>query len=194
MRSLARLRLLKLVALVVLSLVAFVGVFPQASDRSPNLAVLPFIESGRAKYGASEATNRLNEELLKSGKFAMVDRSKIDAIETELLYKFRDQIDPENTRIIGEKIGAEILILGNLMEYTEKQKSSLSGMIHYENFIKFNLRAIRSSNAEVIFSKTFEKFGFSVGAPIGAMNEVAGKSLKDAAMELAKKISLSPEK
>lgn len=160
-----------------------------AQTDKPSIAVIPFSESERAVYGGTELTDMLIGELLSSSKFEVADKAKSSAIEPEMLKAIKgDAIDAPTIAAIGEKTGAKILVLGNVTEYSAKQKSSLYGVKSYETVVKFNLRAVDAKTSQVIFSQTIEKRGVNLDQS-KAMSEATTKSTKDAAGVLIKRLT-----
>lgn len=160
-----------------------------AQTDKPSIAVIPFSESERAVYGGTELTDMLIGELLSSSKFEVTDKAKSSAIEPEMLKAIKgDAIDAPTIAAIGEKTGAKILVLGNVTEYSAKQKSSLYGVKSYETVVKFNLRAVDAKTSQVIFSQTIEKRGVNLDQS-KAMSEATTKSTKDAAGVLIKRLT-----
>lgn len=187
MKSFLRVRLSALALSAFCCLIVVSSAFSQTGSR-PSIAVIPFSESGKAVYGGSELTDMLIGELLSSSKFEVTDKSKSTSIEPEMLKAIKDTIDAPTITAIGEKTGAHFLVLGNVTEYSEKQKSSLYGVKSYETVVKFNLRAVDAKTSQVIFTQTFEKRGISVDGK-KAMTEASSKSTKDAAAALVKRLA-----
>lgn len=164
-----------------------------AQTDKPSIAVIPFSESERAVYGGSELTDLLIGELLSSSKFDVADKARSAAIEPEMLKAIKgDTIDAPTITAIGEKTGAKILVLGNVTEYSAKQKSSLYGVKSYETIVKFNLRAVDAKTCQVIFTQTFEKRGVNLDQS-KAMTEASTKSTKDAASVLIKRLATTSQ-
>lgn len=192
MKSFLRVRMSTLALAAFCCLIFVASAFPQ-TDSKPSIAVIPFAESGKAVYGGSELTDLLIGELLSSTKFDVADKAKSSTIEPEMLKAINGEtVNATTVTAIGEKTGAKILVIGNVSEYSAKQKSSLYGVKSYETVVKFNLRAVDAKTCQVIFSQTFEKRGVNLDAT-KAMSEASTKSTKDAAAVLIKRlVSSSP--
>jgi len=177
-----------------------VAVFSQSeTGRKPSIAVIPFGVSGKAGSGAgTEVTNSLTDELVNNGRFTVVDRSKSAAIETEILEALKGSIDQSTAAAIGRKTGAQFLVIGNVTDFGERPKASLLVVTTYEAVVKFNLRVVDSTTAEILFSKTFEKKSASFGGTktgtisgtvdSKGMQEALDKSIKEAVAALVARL------
>jgi len=163
----------------------------------PSIVVMPFSASGKAVAG-TELADFLNNELVSSSKFAVIDKSKALELDADLLKGLNDSIGKAAASAIGQQTGAKYLVLGSVSEYGEKAKTSFVGVVTWEGNVKFNLRAIDAATADIIFSQTFEKHGISLGeaksgAIMGsfgskAMQDVVTKTVKDAATAIVKRL------
>lgn len=189
MKSFLRVRISTL-ALAAFSCLIFVFSAFSQTEGKPSIAVIPFTESGRAVYGGSELTDLLMGELLSSSKFDIADKAKSTTIDPEMLKAVNgDAVDAATIAAVSEKTGAKILVLGNVSEYSAKQKSSLYGVKSYETVVKFNLRAVDAKTNQVIFTQTIEKRGVNLDQN-KAMAEASTKSTKDAAAVLIKRLAV----
>ncbi len=200
MRSLPALKVKFLILSAISALLFTASAFGQSDADKPGVVVIPFNESGRATYGGAELAAMLNKELAKSGKFSVIDRSGAAAIEAEIKKGPKDVIDLSTAAEIGRKTGAQFLVLGTVMDYAEKVKSSFVGTKSYEANVKFSLRVVNASNAAVVFTQTFEKSGVSMGEAKNitgsfgskAMQDCVNKSIKDAVAALVKHLASTP--
>lgn len=202
MKSFPSLRVDHLVLSSLFCLMLAVSAFSQAdAARKPSIAIIPLAESGRAQSGAgTELADFLIKELAESDKFTVVDKSKSAAAESDLKIGPKDTIDQSIVTEIGRKTGAQFLVLGNVSEYGEKVKTSFAGAKNYEADVKFSLRAVDASTAEVIFSQTFTKHSVSVGEAKNssgrfgskAMQDAVTKSVKEAASAIVKRLASPP--
>jgi curli biogenesis system outer membrane secretion channel CsgG len=146
----------------------------------------------------------ISAELANTGTFAVVEKSNSIEVGSEFQIGPKDTINQATAVAIGKKTGARFLLLGNVMEYGEKAKTSLYGVTTFEGAVKFNLRAVDSATGEVVFSQTIEKRGVGLGeartgAVMGtfgskAMQDAVGKSLKDAISLIVKRLGSRSER
>lgn len=181
----------------VLILLFAVAQFAQADTEKSSIVVIPFTESGRAVYGGAEISNLLYKELAANGKFTVIDKSKPAAIEAEIKKGPKDTIDIPTAAEIAHKAGAQFTVLGTVLDYTEKVKTSFVGAKTYEANVKFSVRVVNAATAEVVLSQSFEKSGVSVGeiknvnGSFGskAMQDCINKSIKDAVNAIGKHLA-----
>ncbi len=171
-------------------LIAAATVFSQTeAPRKPSIAVIQFATTGKASYeSGAEISDLLVNELVNSSRFRVVDRSTASkVIDAEQMEALKGAIDPATAAAIGNKTGAQFLVLGTVNEFREKKNISLLGLASYEAIVKFNLRALNSTTGEIVFSQAFEKKSNSIG---GAGNGTITGSFESKAMQdaLAKTI------
>jgi|CXWL01.1.fsa_nt_gi curli biogenesis system outer membrane secretion channel CsgG len=178
------------------SLILTASAFSQAETRKPSIAVIPFAESGRAIYGGAELADLLSKELASSSKFDVVDKAKTTAIEPVLLKGPKDAIEAAAAAEIGRTMGAQFLVLGNVTEYSEKVKVTLTGVKSYDAIVKFSLRAVDTATGAVVLEQSFANSGVSMGEAKNitgsfaskAMQDAVSKSMKNAVAALVKKL------
>lgn len=201
MRSFVSLNLNSLVSSAFCSLIFVISVFAQSetSDK-PNIAVLPFTESGRATYGGSDLTDMLTKELTEGGKFAIADKSKAAAVEWEVKKGKKGTIDPSIVAEIALKTGARYLVLGTVQEFSERVRTTEAGAKSYDAIIRFSFSGVDAATGKVIFSQTIENRGVSLAevkkitgnfVSMG-MQDAISKSVKDAVATVVKHLVSSP--
>ena len=196
MKSFPLFRMRTLILSALCSFILAASAFSQAEIRKPSIAVIPFAQSGRVVYGGAELADLLSKELAGSSKFDVVDKAKISAIEPELAKGPKDAIEPAVAVEIGRATGAQFLILGNVTEYAEKVKVTLTGVKSYDAVVKFNLRAVDTATGAVVLEQSFANGGVSMGEAKNitgsfaskAMQDAVSKSMKSAVAALVKKL------
>lgn len=64
----------------------------------------------------------IRKELLKSGRFAFVNRAQRDTIIKEMDYQYRSgQVAPDAMRKVGRQVGAEFMVTGTLRSIEKKE-------------------------------------------------------------------------
>lgn len=107
------------------SLLSFPPVLQMTQYRRP----VVFVETVRNKTSehidTESLTDTISTRLLRSGRFQFVDRTRIDAIQTELDYQHRSgMVDPSRTVALGRQVGAEFMLSGNLASINKRAGSA----------------------------------------------------------------------
>lgn len=106
--------LLALCAVLALALVA-------GAQEKPRIAILEIKNKADNQYwwhgGGEAAQDVFITELVKSGKFRVVEREHINAILEEKGLVLSGDIDPSTAMEIGKLLGAEYLLAGAVTEY-----------------------------------------------------------------------------
>jgi curli biogenesis system outer membrane secretion channel CsgG len=73
-------------------------------------------KSGDPAFDKSTAkiTGLMIDELLKTGKYKMVERERLNAVLGELKLNASGLVNPENAKRLGEQLGVDTLLFGNL--------------------------------------------------------------------------------
>jgi len=181
MKPFLSLRMKYIVLSAVCSLLFVVPAFSQDDTAGkPSIAVLPFTETERATYGGSDLTDMLTKELAESGKFTMVEKSKTATAEPETAKGPKESIDPTVAAEIGRKAGSQFVVVGNVKEFGEKVKVTLTGVKSYDAFVRFDLRGVDAKTGKVLFTQTIEKRGVSMGEAKNPTGTYVSKGMQDA--------------
>jgi TolB-like protein len=92
---------------------------PAASGKEL-IAVLDLEAIGSSKTEASAMTDRLREELLRTGKFALVDRAQIDTILKEQAFQQTGCTSAECAVQVGKLLGARKLVTGRVTKIDDE--------------------------------------------------------------------------
>lgn len=110
----------KLSSLLALCAVLAVALVAGAQDK-PRIAILEIKNKADNQYwwhgGGEAAQDVFITELVKSGKYRVVERERIDAIMQEKGLNLSGDIDPSTAMQIGKLLGAEYLLAGAVTEY-----------------------------------------------------------------------------
>jgi hypothetical protein len=84
------------------------------------IAVLDLDAVGSSKTEASAMTDRLREELLKTGKFTLVDRQQMEAVLGEQAFQQAGCTSAECAVKVGKVLGARKLVTGRVTKIDEQ--------------------------------------------------------------------------
>jgi len=155
----------------------------------------------RLGQGASDI---LTTELVKAGKFDVMERDRLAAIIKEQNLGASGRIDPSTAARIGKIIGVEYIITGAITEYGQSQAGGGSkdiqvGKIGYHATV--DIRMINAATGQIVFadssshsgsSYNVRVFGFGGGE---SFNEKKATEIMRAAIKnLAAKITSAPIK
>lgn len=92
-----------------------------ASGDKPRIAVLEFVNKADNQYwwhgGAAAMQDVFVTELVKSGKFRVMEREQIAAIMQEKGLTLSGDIDPSTAMQIGKLLGVNYMLTGSITEY-----------------------------------------------------------------------------
>lgn len=112
----------KLASLLALCAVVAVALVAGAQDK-PRIAVLEIKNKADNQYwwhgGGEAAQDVFVTELVKSGRFRVVERERINAIMQEKGLVVSGDVDPSTAMQIGKLLGVEYLLAGAVTEYGE---------------------------------------------------------------------------
>ena len=111
-------------------------------------------------------TEMLTTALVETGRFVVLERKAIEQAMTEQDFGASGRVNPETAPTIGQAIGAQVLITGDITEFTY-QKSSLGGNLsilrsvgatgeRIKAMVALDIRLIDAVTGEVVFSKRVE--------------------------------------
>lgn len=84
------------------------------------IAVADFTYSdGRDSRDGGVVSERITTELVKSKKFKVVERNKLEKVLEELKLQYTGMIDSDSVKNIGKMTGADWVVLGTLLRYRE---------------------------------------------------------------------------
>lgn len=139
----------------------------QAADKSskPRIAVLEFKNKADNQWwysgGAEAATDVFVTELVKSGKFRVMEREQLSAIMQEKGLTLSGDIDPKTAMKIGKLIGVNYFLAGAVTEYgaegTSAHAPSVGRLPGFSGGKKtfvaaMNARLIDTSTGEIVWA------------------------------------------
>ena len=98
------------------------------SERIPigtKVAIVNFTASKEVSdYVVSELTSRL----VNNGNFTVVDRYSLKLIEREMNFQLSGEVSDESAQAIGKKLGAQIIISGNLKPFGNSYRMEIKAL------------------------------------------------------------------
>jgi curli biogenesis system outer membrane secretion channel CsgG len=176
-----RISTLALCAALLLAMFAAPGLTRAAgkSDK-PRLAVLEFKNKADNQWwwhgGAEAAQDVFVTELVKSGKFRVVEREQLQALMQEKNLTLSGDVDPSTAVRIGKLLGVNYLLTGAVTEYGVTDKSAHgSGIGRLPGFsagkrsfvAALNARLIDTSTGEIVWADEASQEESSVKVSVG---------------------------
>ncbi len=147
------------------------------------VGILPFtyVQGASSSYDANSIQETVTNAFVKTKRFNIVDRSKMDALTKEKnLQKTEDFIDGTVIEQ-GISLGAKNLISGHVISSKAEQMRADDGTVTYKAKLSISLKVIDVATGQVITSETIEpKSGNSLLGAIGI-----GASTPEAAVSKA---------
>jgi curli biogenesis system outer membrane secretion channel CsgG len=147
------------VALLALVLVPVLSAAPKGGGEKPRIAVLEFKNKADNQWwfhgGATAAQDVFVTELVKSGKFRVVDREQLEAMMQEKHLTQSGDIDPKTAMKLGKLLGVNYLLTGAVTEYGNTDVSGGGGGVSAgkRKFVAaLNARLINASTGEVLWA------------------------------------------
>ena len=127
----------QIAAKMVDSLLSFPPIVDITNKRRPVMYVDQIKNKTSEHIDTESITDTISNKILRSGKFRFVDMTKVAAIEQQLSYqKGSGNVDPSTIIKVGQQIGAEYMMYGNLSSIVKREASSKD--VYY----KFTLKVL----------------------------------------------------
>ncbi len=138
-----------------------------AADKStkPRIAVIEFKNKADNQWwysgGAEAAQDVFVTELVKSGKFRVVEREQLAALMQEKGLTLSGDVDPKSAIKVGKLLGVNYLLTGSVTEYGTTDKSAhgpgIGGLpgfsVGKKTFVAaMNARLIDTSTGEIVWA------------------------------------------
>jgi curli biogenesis system outer membrane secretion channel CsgG len=147
------------VALLAVVLVPVLSAAPKGGGDKPRIAVLEFKNKADNQWwshgGATAAQDVFVTELVKSGKFTVVDREQLEAMMQEKHLTQSGDIDKSTAMKLGKILGLNYLLTGAVTEYGNTDVSGGGGGVSAgkRKFVAaLNARLINASTGEVLWA------------------------------------------
>ena len=151
-------------AAVALAAFGAAAVVAAASDK-PRIAVLEFKNKAENQWwwhgGAEAAQDVFVTELVKSGKFRVIDREQLEALMKEKNLSLEGDIDPATAVKAGKLLGCQYFLTGAVTEYgateTSAHGSGVGGLPGFSGGKKsftaaMNARIIDTTTGEILWA------------------------------------------
>jgi len=113
-----------LTSLIVLTLLTVAFAPAAFANDKPRIAVMEFENKADNQYwwrgGAAAIQDVFVTELVKSGKFRVIDRDQLNALLSEQNLSTSGRIDPSTAVRVGKLIGVDYFLVGAVTEYGEE--------------------------------------------------------------------------
>jgi curli biogenesis system outer membrane secretion channel CsgG len=175
-----RVSTLALCAALLLAIFAAPGLIQAASSDKPRIAVLEFKNKADNQWwwhgGAAAAQDVFVTELVKSGKFRVVEREQLEALMREKNLTLSGDVDPSTAVRVGKLLGVNYLLTGAVTEYGVTDKGAHGSGIRRlpgfsagkRNFVAaMNARLIDTSTGEVVWADEASQTESSVKVSVG---------------------------
>jgi curli biogenesis system outer membrane secretion channel CsgG len=154
-----RFSILALCGVALLAMMAAPTLSSAAASDKPRIAVLEFKNKADNQWwfhgGATAAQDVFVTELVKSGKFKVVEREQLEAIMQEKNLSLSGDVDPKTAMKIGKLLGLNYLLTGAVTEYGNTDVSGGGGGV-FAGKRKFvaalNARLINVNTGEVVWA------------------------------------------
>jgi curli biogenesis system outer membrane secretion channel CsgG len=148
-------------AALLVTLVAPVLAGAAAKSDKPRIAVLEFKNKADNQWwwhgGAEASQDVFVTELVKSGKFRVVEREQLQALMAEKNLTLSGDVDPKAAIKIGKLLGVNYLLTGSVTEYGITDKSAHgSGLGRLPGFSAGKRSFVAALNARLIDTSTGE--------------------------------------
>jgi curli biogenesis system outer membrane secretion channel CsgG len=135
--------------------------FAQDKAKKPRIAVLEFKNKADNQYwwhgGAAAMQDIFVTELVKSGKFRVIDREQLDALLSEKNLSLSGDVDPRTAVKVGKLIGVEYFLTGAITEYGEETSGAHApGVRGLPGFSVGKKTFTAAANARIIETSTGE--------------------------------------
>jgi curli biogenesis system outer membrane secretion channel CsgG len=186
-----------------LALAAIVASTAGLAQSKPRVAVLEF--GNKAAHGnwgrvGEAAQDMFITELVKSGKYSVIDRERLDAIMREKNLSLSGDIDPRTAIQAGKLLGVEYMLFGNITEFGETESKAQVGWgfgldVKKKKFVSaLDCRLVSTTTGEILWADTGTKeesnvnvFVFGSGGGVDDQR-MFDKVLRPVVKELADKL------
>lgn len=106
-------------------MLTFPPVVQMTQDRRPVVFVDTIKNKTTEHIDTESVTDTIQSKLINSGKFRFVDMSKVEAVRKQLEYQADSgMVDQSTAMRMGQQIGAEFMLYGNLAGITKRDSST----------------------------------------------------------------------
>ncbi len=154
----------KVVSLLTVAALVALAVVPLASaanEGKPRIAVLEFKNKADNQWwwhgGAAAMQDVFVTELVKSGKFRVIDREQLEALMAEKSLSLSGDVDPKTAIKAGKLLGVEYFLTGSVTEYGATETGAHGpGVRGLPGFSGGKKTFVAAANARIIDTTTGE--------------------------------------
>ncbi len=150
-------------AVCTLVALALAAVSPAFAQDKPRIAVLEFENKANASWGwwrdrgAEAMQDVFVTELVKAGKFRVIDRERLDALMREKNLSLSGDVDPSTAVQAGKLLGVEYFLVGAVTEYGKTDAGAHGrGIGRLPGFRAGKTTFVAAANARIINAETGE--------------------------------------
>lgn len=172
------------------ALLLFAKTFCLAQDKT-SVGILPFtyVENAANFQDVNSIQETVTNAFVKTKRFSIVDRSKMDALKNEKELQKSDDFISGSVVDQGKNVGATFLVSGHVISAQAEQMSSQDSKgnvtTSYKAKLAISLKVIDVTTGQVITSETIEP---KSGSTLGGMFGLGASSPSDAVSKSIKKI------
>ncbi len=178
-----------------------------AQAKKPRIAVLPFdsthISSGYAHLSSSVVNGMFETQLVKTQKFTVIERKRIDEVLAEQGRGASGAVDATTAAKIGRILGVELILVGDITKLGVRQSGGSSYSFGAsKNTLEgaHDVRLVNTSTAEIVFAETaanedssFKVRVFGAGGGVDFDETKIDKVFRPCVEELAQKMAAGSE-
>ena len=153
------------VAVLALLMVLAAGVV-LAAEGKPRIAVLEFGHKALNSHwwgSGGAAQDMFITALVKSGKYTVIDRERLDALMREKNLSLSGDVDPSSAVQAGKLLGVEYMLFGNITEFGEQENKAQVGWgigvdVRKKKFIAaLDCRLVSTTTGEILWAESGRK-------------------------------------
>jgi len=134
-----------------------------AQQKKPRIAVLPFdsshISSSYAHLSTSVVNGMFETELVKTGKFVVIERKRLEAVLQEQGLGLTGAVDASTAVKVGKILGVELVLVGDITKLGVKQAGGSTGIFGGVGLSKntleggLDVRLVSTQTAQIVFAE-----------------------------------------
>jgi len=137
-----------------------------AADGKPRIAVLEFGHKALNSHwwgSGGAAQDMFITALVKSGKYTVIDRERLDALMREKNLSLSGDVDPSSAVQAGKLLGVEYMLVGDVTEFGEQENKAQVGWgigvdVRKKKFIAaLDVRLLSVTTGEILWAETGRK-------------------------------------
>ena len=152
--------------------------YPASSEEPPSIAVLNFTSTVPTRI-ADQFPELLSNVLINSGKFSVLERSKLHAVMAEQNLGVSGLVDPNTAVTLGNLIGAQFLVVGNVNDFSSQE-------MRFSGYGVHNVTTIYRTNisVKILETKTGRALYSTVKSAEEKMMQGSGLRARDGSIEI----------